>query len=240
MLKKKLYMQTPKEYEGSLTEKKKLTDNLSLFTITIPDLSFSFAAGQFMMLSMTQDRGLARAFSICSGPEKKNELEFCMKINYPSVVSEKLEHAPLETKVYVKGPFGGFKLQPVTKDIVFIAGGTGIAPLRSMLHEVVRQKVTVEIWCFYRFKTEEEYLFKEELEALAKKNKKFHLIPSVSLPKTAWKGETERIQNIIAKYIKTPSAVDCYICGPPPMVKDLMDTLPKLGFPEDAMHKEAW
>ncbi|MBS3145038.1 FAD-dependent oxidoreductase [Candidatus Woesearchaeota archaeon] len=233
-------MQPPKEYEGSLVAKQKLTENLSLFTIQIKDPTFSFIAGQFMMLSVTQDRGLARAFSICSGPEKKSDLEFCMKINYPSVLSEKLEQAPLKTKVYVKGPFGAFKLKPITQDIVLIAGGTGIAPLRSMLQELVRQKVEMHIWCFYRFKNEEEYLFKEELESIMKKNKKFHLIPSVSTPKPTWKGETERIQNIIAKYIKDPNVVDCYICGPPQMVKDLIEALPRLGFSEEAIHKEAW
>ena len=73
-------MQPPKDYIGTLTKKEKLTDQLFLFTITLPDSSFSFIAGQFMMLSMSEDRGLARAYSICSGPEKKNELEFCMKI----------------------------------------------------------------------------------------------------------------------------------------------------------------
>src|SRR3989344_8586588 len=119
-------MQPPKDYIGVLTKKEKIAGQLSLFTITLPDPAFSFIPGQFMMLSMSEDRGLARAFSICSGPEKKNELEFCMKINYPSVLSEKLEQAHLKTKVYVKGPFGAFKLKPITQDIVLIAGGTGI------------------------------------------------------------------------------------------------------------------
>ena len=233
-------MQQPKDYISSLTKKEKLTDQLSLFTITITDPTFSFIPGQFMMLSMTEDRGLARAYSICSGPEKRNDLEFCMKINRPSVLSEKLEDSPPNTKVHARGPFGMFKLKPVTKDIVLIAGGTGIAPLRSMLHELIQQKTQQKIWCFYRFKTEEEYLFREELESVEKKMKNFQLIPSVSTPSTQWKQETERIQNIIAKYIKTPSEVDCYMCGPPPMVKDLMEELPKLGFPLESLHKEAW
>lgn len=233
-------MEAPKEYLGSLIAKKKLAPNIGLYTLRMESKDFAFIPGQFMMLSMTQDKGLARAFSICSGPEKKNEIEFCIKINSPSVLSEKLEQSTLNTKVYLRGPFGAFTLKPVTRDVVFLAGGTGIAPLRSMLHELIRQKTKVTIWFFYRFKTEEEYLFREELENFAKTQKNFKLISSVSNPTPAWKQETERIQSIIAKYIKTPSAVDCYMCGPPPMVKDLMEELPKLGFPLESLHKEAW
>ncbi len=233
-------METPKEYLGSLIAKKQIAPNIGLYTLKIDDPTFTFTAGQFMMLSMTPDKGLARAFSICSGPGKRNELEFCIKINNPSVLSEKLEQAQLNTKIYLRGPFGMFTLKPIRKDIVFLAGGTGIAPLRSMLHELVRQKTKVNIWFFYRFKTEEEYLFREELETCAKKQKNLKLIPSVSNPKPTWKGETERIQNIIAKYIKAPEQVDCYLCGPPPMVKDIMEELPKLGFPPESLHKEAW
>ncbi len=233
-------MQPPKDYTGTLIEKKKSASDITLFTIQVNDNAFSFTPGQFMMLSMTQDRGLARAFSICSGPEKKNELEFCMKINSNSVLSEKLEQSPLNTKIYLKGPFGAFRLKPITRDIVLIAGGTGIAPLRSMLHELLRQKTKINIWCFYRFKTPEEYLFKEELEQIAATNKQFHLVPSVSNPSQSWKHETDRIQNIIAKYIKAPTEVDCYMCGPPPMVKELLEALSKLGYPPESLHKEAW
>lgn len=233
-------MQPPKEYEGTLTAKKKLAPIISLFTISVQDKSFSFAPGQFMMLSMTPDRGLARAFSICSSPGKKNALEFCMKINQNSAVSEKLEQAAIETKVYLKGPFGMFALQPTTKEIVFIAGGTGIAPIRSMIQTLLQQDIKKRIWLFYRFKTQEEYLFKEELESFARQQKNFKLVLSVSNPAPEWRHETERVQSIIAKYIKDPGKAECYVCGPPPMVKDLMEELPDLGFMPDAIHKEAW
>lgn len=233
-------MQPPKDYEGIVTAKKKLTASISLFTIQVQEATFSFIAGQFMMLSMTPERGLARAFSVCSSPEKKNELEFCMKINPSSVVSEKLERSPLKTKVHLRGPFGMFTLQPTAKEIVFIAGGTGIAPIRSMISLLLHQKTQNKIWLFYRFKTQEEYLFKEELESFAQRHKNFKLILSVSNPAPEWRHETERVQSVITKYIKDPSKAECYICGPPPMVKDLMEELPDLGFVPESIHREAW
>ncbi len=231
---------SPQEYEGTLIAKKKLTADISLFTIKLQDNNFTFPPGQFMMLSLMQDRGLARAFSICSDPAKKNQLEFCMKIRDGGVLSEKVEQAPLNTKIYLKGPFGSFMLKPTSKEIVFIAGGTGIAPIRSMLYALLEQKANNNIWLFYRFKTEEEYIFKEELEALQKNHKNLRLIPSVSNHNSSWNHETDRIHNIIAKYIKDPSKVECYICGPPSMVKDTLEVLPKLGFAPESLHKEAW
>lgn len=233
-------MPPPKEYEGILTAKKKLTSAISLFTIQVQDAAFSFLAGQFMMVSMTQNLGLARAFSICSSPEKKNQVEFCMKINPNSVVSEKLEQSPMKTKIRLKGPFGMFTLQQTAKELVFIAGGTGIAPIRSMVSMLLHQKTKNNIWLFYRFKTTEEYLFKEELESFAREHKNFKLILSVSNPAPEWRHETERVQSIIAKYIKDPSKVECYMCGPPPMVKDLVEELPDLGFVPESIHREAW
>lgn len=233
-------MPQPQEFEGTLIAKKKLAPDISLFTIQINNNDLSFIPGQFMMLSLTPDRGLARAFSICSDPEKKNEIEVCMKIMPDGVLSGKLEQAPLSSKLYLKGPFGTFTLKPTTKEIVLIAGGTGIAPLRSMLYALLEQKGNNKIWLFYRFKTPEEYLFKEEWEALVQQHENFKLIPSVSNHDPSWNHETDRIQNIITKYIKDPTKVECYICGPPSMVKDTLEALPKLGFAPESLHKEAW
>lgn len=233
-------MEQSRDLEGALIAKKRLSSDVCLFTIRLVDKTFTFTPGQFMMLSMTPDRGLARAFSICSPPSKKNILEFCMKILPKSVLSEKLDKIPLETKLYLKGPFGAFTLKPTKKDIVLIAGGTGIAPLRSMMSSLLEQNASNNIWLFYRFKNPEEYLFKEEWEAAVQQHKNFKLIPSLSNHHPSWNHETERIHDLITKYIKDPAKAECYICGPPPMVKDTLEALPKLGFAPESLHKEAW
>ncbi len=96
------------------------------------------------------------------------------------------------------------------------------------------------MWLFYRFKNQEDFLFKEELENCAKENKKFTLVTSVSNPSTTWKGETERVHTIIKKYVSTAENKEIYICGPPQMVDETISNLLTQGFTKEQIHREVW
>jgi len=155
-------------------------------------------------------------------------------------VSSRLDKLEINTKVFMKGPYGQFIPRSSEREVVFVAAGTGLAPIRAMLHDLAEKKCSVPLWLFYRFKSEADLLFYGELEALKQRLPTLKIIYSVSNPSPTWSGESMRIHECISKYIANPEKKCVYVCGPPLMVKETMPVLEKLGFDPEHMFKEAW
>ena len=230
------------ETQATLVNKQSLTQDTRLLTFQVEtEEEFSFTPGQFVMINVDPtDKKMTRAFSIASIPNEQDLIELCVKVIPNGAVSSQLDKINIHETVNMKGPYGSFMLQKPTRPIVLIACGTGIAPLRSMLRSLAEQQTQQPISLFFRFKTEADYLFHGEFEALKNKLPQLKLIPSVSTPSPTWEGETERIQHIITNHITDFANVDVYLCGPPEMVKDTIPALEKYGCPLGNIHKEAW
>tara|TARA_Y100000310_G_scaffold334233_1_gene413477 strand:+ start:10472 stop:11161 length:690 start_codon:yes stop_codon:yes gene_type:complete len=228
------------ETEATLIEKKDLTHDTKLFFLQL-DNSLSFSPGQFVMVNVDKsDKTLSRAFSIASLPNDENIIELCIKILPHGTVSLLFDSLPLQSRLSVKGPLGPFSVRSKEKELVFIAAGTGIAPIRSMLFSLAKENSKTPISLFYRFKSDADKLFYGELEALKQKLPQLKIIYSVSNPSPAWSGESVRIHECIKKYINNPENKDVYICGPPMMVQDTIPALVELGFNTNTIYKEAW
>lgn len=234
------------KYRTQLIEKKHLSPDVGLYRFKLVEQKFSYLPGQFVMVSVGWNAE-KRPFSIASPPFAET-IDLCMKIIPNGAVSGKLESADQNTEVLLEGPYGRFTLEPEKiaqdqniKEIIFIAGGTGIAPLRSMIQALLKiPNPSLKVWLFFRFRSEENFLFRNELEALAKQHKNFKLVPSVSNPPPGWKFETERIHSIIDRYVTDKTHNKMYICGPPPMIKDTLDALLAKGFKKENILREAW
>ncbi len=130
-------------YKGTLTERKQLSADTSLFVIQL-DRPITFIPGQFGMLSILNDQKEMKPFSFCSLPNS-SIVEFCVKIYPDGRFSPKLFEKEIGSTVEVKGPFGLFALKESTSDLIFIAAGTGIAPLRSIINFLLQNKYLVNV-----------------------------------------------------------------------------------------------
>ena len=228
------------ETTGVLTEKKTLSPDTRLF-IFRPKQEIAFQPGQFMMINpCPDDTTYKRAFSVASAPKKDKMIELCIKIVPDGKVSPLIDQLDLGSELWIKGPYGVFTLRPGEREIIFIAGGTGIAPFRSMLNQLASEKTTRKCWLFYRFKNPEDFLFKEEFLELAKKYSWFTFVSSLSNHANDWQHETKRIHDVIYNYIAEPKKHDVYVCGPPLMVKETIASLIEQGFDPEHIYKEAW
>jgi len=203
---------------------------------------FSFTPGQFIMVDYKdKDGSFKRSYSIASDPEHKHYIELCVSLKEGGRGSNVLKKAKKGQKLVINGPFGMFKLQENPKnDVILIAGGTGVSPLRSMLKHLLNTKFPNKITMFYSFKTEKDFLYRKELEKLDKEHPTFELIPISTQPSPKWKGETEYVQNIFSKYIKESKNKYVYSCGPIPMVDAVFASLKEKGFNEKQLHREIW
>ena len=122
---------------------------------------------------------------------------------------------------------------------VFIGGGVGITPLRSMLHTMVKREDNRPVILFYGANSYAEMTFREEFEELARANQlNFTFVPVLSAPEEEWTGETgfisvDIMQRNMASYEKQYKFFKYLICGPKPLMDAMEEALPALGIPPE-------
>lgn len=154
-----------------------------------------------------------------------------------------LKTMPLGKAVKIEGPFGDLTLQNNSaRAAVFLAGGIGITPFRSIVHRAAKEKLPHHIYLFYSNRRPEDAPFLEELQALERENPHYKLIASMTeMAKShrPWSGETGLINGeMLSKYLKTAVLPIYYIAGPPAMVKGLREMLNKIGVDDDDVRTE--
>ncbi|MEK7766233.1 MAG: phenol hydroxylase, partial [bacterium] len=123
-----------------------------------------------------------------------------------------------------RGPFGAFVIKdPAPPELVFVATGTGIAPLRSMILDLYERGEGQQrkLWLFLGIRYETEILYEDEFRALAAKHD-FTFIPTISRPRSKdWTGEVGYVQDKIGKFLPAGGAGEAFACGGDEMIKAL-------------------
>lgn len=154
-----------------------------------------------------------------------------------------LSTMPLGTIVKIDGPSGDLTLQDtVTRAAVFLAGGIGITPFRSMICLATAERLRHQIFLFYSNRRPEDAPFLAELESLERDNPNYKLIASMTemaKSRRSWSGETGFInQEMLGRYLRDAASPIYYVAGPPAMVKGLHEMLNKAGMNDDDIRAE--
>jgi NAD(P)H-flavin reductase len=210
------------------------------FKLTEPPV-LDFKAGQFIILNVPKNGAVVkRAYSIASPPHEEGVLEFAIQHVEGGAASTYLWQIKEGEQVSLTGPHGRFLLkEPFDYDPVFLALGTGVAPLRAMIKHLLHLNVSRDIWLFFGCRYEHAILYESEFRALASMRRNFHYIPTVSRPKE-WHGEVGHIQQTFQKYIKDHSNKEMYLCGWLEVVKAVCADLESYGVPKEKLHYEEW
>lgn len=154
----------------------------------------------------------------------------------PGVVSSYLFTRRPGDRVRVSGPFGEFAVCETAREMVFIGGGVGMAPLRAMIaDQLERQRSQRQISFWYGARSRIELFYQEEFEALAREHPNFRYTVALSdpAPDDQWQGEQGFIHDVLfERYLEHhPSPEECeyYLCGPPLMIKAVQAMLDSLG-----------
>jgi Na+-transporting NADH:ubiquinone oxidoreductase subunit F len=136
----------------------------------------------------------------------------------------------------IMGPFGEFKASDTDAEMVFIGGGAGMAPLRSIIFDqLLRLNSKRKISFWYGARSLKEIFYKEDFDNLAKKYDNFtwNVALSQPLPEDNWTGYTGFIHTVVYEnYLKNhpaPEDVEYYLCGPPMMLDSVLNMLDSLG-----------
>ena len=203
---------------------------------------FDYAAGQAVVIGSHGGES-RKPYSIASAPDdalRDGFVELLVGVNGDGVAGPHLALEP-GALVDVDGPLGAFTFPaaPVETRFVFIAGGTGIAPLRAMLRHALRLPHR-NIGLFYSARTPEEFAFETELRALAGTGE-IELRQTVTRATQAeWTGARGRIDRAALSSLVHGAETLCFICGPAAMVDEIPRLLSEIGVPRDRIKIEEW
>ncbi|HEY3316121.1 MAG TPA: FAD/NAD(P)-binding protein [Bacillota bacterium] len=211
--------------------------DVKLFEVTFDDPavmeSFSYHSGQCAMVSLF---GVGEAlFCLTSSPTRKGFIEFAVK--RVGKVSDALHEAEVGQKIGVRGPYGNhFPLDMLKgKDLIFIGGGIGLAPLRSLINNVLDNRAEYgKIDIIYGARSPGDLCFKDELaEDWAKHDENTKVSLTVDKGDETWTGSVDLIPTFLEKLNPSPKGAVAITCGPPIMIKFTLQSLSKLGFTPD-------
>jgi len=210
-----------------------------------PD-GFSFRPGQFVNFTLdspivTDAGGSTRTLSIASAPHEK-ELMVAMRMR-DTGFKRAASALPIGAPFLLEGPFGNLILHRNTaRPAVFLAGGIGITPFRSIIRHATEVGSTHEISLFYSIRRVEEAAFLKELEDIQELNPRFRFIPTITHPEGIpqhWGGELGHItEAMLAKWIPDFQSPIFYIAGPPGMVTGMRKILDDAGVSDDDIRAE--
>lgn len=187
---------------------------------------------------------LRKPYSIASAPcevAKTGVMQLLIQID-DSALDPHLERAIPGTKVDVEGPFGTFGLPATTSSapLLFVAGGTGIAPLRSMLMERLAGGAAPPIGVVYSARSAGEFAFRSELDALERAARIKRLFTVTREGGGAWPGRRGRINQALLEQALPAADAWCLICGPPQLVSDTTILLEQIGVPSERILTERY
>ena len=214
---------------GIITAIRQETPDVKTFDVTAPDggVIFPHIPGQCAMLSIP---GVGEAmFSISSSPTSRQFMEFSIK--KAGVLTDWLHSAEVGQQITVRGPYGNaFPVESDLKgkDLLFIAGGIGLAPLRSVINYVRDNRENYSaVDIVYGARSADDLVFRKEIEAEWGNFANVHM--TIDREQKGWNGSVGFVPNFVQQLNFSPDRTTL-VCGPPIMIKFTLQALEKMGF----------
>ena len=201
-----------------------------------------FLAGQYIDILM--QNGKHRSFSLANAPHADEFLELHVRHYDGGLFSEYAFHELKEKALLrIEGPLGTFFLREESnRPIIMVAGGTGFAPIKSIVEHARQKNLRREIHFYWGARTREDLYLHDLACQWAGEIRDFHYIPVLSdLHKLDhWHGRTGFVHEAALKDFPDLSGFEVYTCGPPPMVHAVRDTFMQRGLSEDFIYSDSF
>jgi ferredoxin-NADP reductase len=233
------------EHQMTLVDRQRIARDTMAFWFDANDASFEFRPGQhadfiFAHPDMGGKIEGSRTFSFASSPHDKGPVMIAMRMRDTDFKSE-LMAAVIGTKFVVSRPRGSFTLHTdIARPAVFLAGGIGITPIRSILQWAAQKRLPHKLYLFYSNRDWDDAAFMEEFENMTAQNPNFTLIPTITGRRTlAWPFEKGHIdRGMLTRYLRGLKGPVYYIAGPSGMVTAMTEMLNASGVNDDDIKVE--
>lgn len=207
-------------------------------------LPFTYLPGQFITVTIVSDGvPVRRSYTIASSPTRRDSCEITVKREQFGVVSQNLhDQVHIGDLVQLVGPSGKFTFTgQESESVVLIAGGVGVTPMMSVIRYLTDRSWSGEIFFLFGCKSEDDIIFREEIEYLQKRHANLHV--TILLNNKPDNAKSPYLTGYITKEVLTervPAITSrrVHVCGPPPMMEAVKRTLRELGVPEENIKTE--
>lgn len=232
----------------TLIEKQKV-EGTDVMSFKFDKSSLQYMAGQYAYFDIggvnNDPKGPIRHFTIASSPTEDFILMTTRIRDSP--YKKRLAALEVGVKVKVKGPEGEFILhEDYSKPAIFLSGGIGVTPFRSMIKYATDKQLPLKIIMFDSNRNKQNILFKDEFDECLKVDKNLKIIYTISdkqdqFGTESWKGEKGRIDKaMLTKHLQNDELLNAifYICGPPAMINAMQELLKELQIQKDQIKVE--
>ncbi|MGH7227629.1 MAG: FAD-binding oxidoreductase [Nitrospiraceae bacterium] len=206
-----------------------------------PD-QIAFKAGQFISFEVVHPRlnqPVTRPYSIASPPSQGDQVTLLLNLVPNGPGSTYLFSLREGDETQFKGVNGSFYLRDeAERDFLFVATGTGIAPIRSMLYDLLDKSFPRSITLFWGLRSQKDLYYQDELTTLAKHFANFTAVATLSRPENGWHGEVGRVTKLVEGRIASVKNLAVYLCGSSGMLKAVSEIVNKKGL--CPIRREKW
>ncbi|WNO03369.1 benzoate 1,2-dioxygenase electron transfer component BenC [Rhodoferax mekongensis] len=203
-------------FPATLADISRLGEAAYELALDVPSESTGFLPGQYVNIDVPGS-GQHRSYSFSSSPGN-SRMTFLIKQVNGGLMSSWLSSATEKEALTLTGPMGSFYLRSVTRPLLFLAGGTGLAPFLSMLSVLQEQPANHKIHLIYGVTRDQDLVLVERLAEFAQSMPHFTFTTCVADSQTRHERQGFVTQYMRPEYLHD-GAVDVYLCGPPPMVE---------------------
>lgn len=213
----------------------RLCHDVVRLVVKLPALDpFVFLPGQYVDFLLRDGR--RRSYSIASPPHESERLEFHVRrVEGGEFTTQVFEQIDARALLRLEGPLGGFWLREDSgRPVVMVAGGTGFAPIKSMLAHLIHAGATQPVRCYWGVRRPRDLYEGELVARWAAEHDWLEFIPVMSeaLPEDEWAGRTGWVHEAVLDDYPSLAGVDVYAAGPPPMIAVIQELFPARGLPQ--------
>jgi len=221
----------------------KATPTTRRIRIALDGAAYEYRAGQAAWLGV-DEKSEAAPYSIASAPEETARhgwLEFLVKVDGSTRFGARVSDLRRGTPLIVSPPAGSFVFPSATRErrFLFVGGGTGIAPLRSMIQHAIEAPVPGTLALLYSARVPQEFAYGKEFRALAREGR-LTLVLTLTGAGSRWRHARGRAGLAHLTPLVGDSPPLCFVCGPASMMAEIPGTLESLGVPREQIRTAQW
>lgn len=230
-----------RRHTGKLAGKTLVTPDIAHLRIAVDEKPpFAFRAGQYIQIEAAiapaPAKPVLRAYSMATAPADPRHIELMVR-RVPNGACSGWIHEKLQPgqDIAFRGPFGTFHLSGTQAPVVGIAGSSGMAPLRSIFHDMFRRGIQRPARFFFGARARQDLFLLDEWADFQKKAPWFEFIPVLSdePARSPWTGERGLVTDAVARHLPDLAGQEAYLCGSPGMIDAAMAILTARGMPAD-------
>ena len=233
-----------REYQATITRITDMTHDIKEYRFEFDEGDeVKFKAGQYMQIESKPygkiKEKAQRAYSISSVPSDNKAFELIIRRVPGGLCTTYMhDHVKEGDKIRVTGPYGDFYARDDSDEYIFMAGGSGLAPIKSIVEDVVEKGLDKKMIFFFGAVSKRDLYHIEYFTEVEKKYPNFKYVPALSspAPEDNWEGETGLVTDVMKRHVDSGEGKHAYLCGSPGMINACINVLTSIDFKEELIY----